>query len=155
AARRRPQPKKVDLVEVTGADSDTDERLQKRITKALDAPLDLFALDTQLTRIAGEGQFDRLGYEGFTQNGVAGIRVTAHDKSYGPPFLDLAVDLDGSGVATSDFSVGARVTFMDFANRGGEWRSDLLFGSSDLAATEFYQPIGQSRFFVAPYAFAS
>ena len=44
---------------------------------------------------------------------------------------------------------------MDFADRGGEWRNDLLFGSSNLAATEFYQPLGQSRFFVAPYAFAS
>lgn len=28
-------------------------------------------------------------------------------------------------------------------------------GPSDLAASEFYQPLGQSRFFVAPYAFAS
>ena len=54
-----------------------------------------------------------------------------------------------------DFSAGARVTFMDVAHRGGEWRNDLLFGSSNLAATEFYQPLGQSRFFVAPYAFAS
>jgi NTE family protein len=44
---------------------------------------------------------------------------------------------------------------MDIAHRGGEWRNDLLFGSSNLGATEFYQPLGQSRFFVAPYAFAS
>jgi NTE family protein len=58
-------------------------------------------------------------------------------------------------VAAFDFSAGARVTFMDFADRGGEWRSDLLFGSNNLAATEFYQPLGGSRFFVAPYAFAS
>ena len=112
-------------------------------------------LDTQLTRIAGEGQFDRLGYEGFTQNGVPALRVTAHEKSYGPPFVDLAVNVDGSGVAAFDFSAGARVTFMDVAHHGGEWRNDLLFGSSNLAATEFYQPLGQSRFFVAPYAFAS
>jgi NTE family protein len=44
---------------------------------------------------------------------------------------------------------------MDIAHRGGEWRNDLLFGSSNLAATEYYQPIAGSRFFVAPYAFAS
>jgi NTE family protein len=155
AARKHPQPEKIETVEVTGADSDTDSRIQHQLSKELRGPLDLTKLDTQLTRLAGEGQFDRLGYEGFTQNGVPALRVTTHDKSYGPPFVDLAVNVDGSGVAAFDFSAGARVTFMDIAHHGGEWRNDLLFGSSNLGATEFYQPIGESRFFVSPYAFAS
>ena len=151
ASRRR----RVEAVVVTGADSDTDARLQHKLSKALRGPINLSKVDTQLTRIAGVGQFDRLGYEGFTQNGVPALRVTTHDKSYGPPFVDLAVNVDGSGVAAFDFSAGARVTFMDVAHGGGEWRNDLLFGSSNLAATEFYQPLGASPFFVAPYAFAS
>ena len=154
-ARKHRQPRKVGTIEVTGADSDTDRRIEHRLDKALRGSVDLPRLDTQLTRIAGEGQFDRLGYEGFVQNGVPALRVTAHEKSYGPPFVDLAVNLDSSGVAAFDFSAGTRVTFMDFADRGGEWRTDLLFGSSNLAATEFYQPLGGSRIFVAPYAFAS
>jgi NTE family protein len=155
AARRHQPPDKIKVVEVTGADSDTDRRLQRRLSKALQGLLELPKLETQLTRIAGEGQFDRLGYEGFTQNGVPALRVTAHEKTYGPPFVDLAVNVNGSGVAAFDFSAGARVTFMDIAHHGGEWRNDLLFGSSNLGATEFYQPLGQSRFFVSPYAFAS
>jgi len=155
AARRRRAPDKIHAVEVAGADPDTDKRIEHRLSKAIQGPLNLSKLDTQLTRIAGEGQFDRLGYEGFTQNGVPALRVTTHDKSYGPPFVDLAVNVDGSGVAAFDFSAGARITFMDIAHRGGEWRNDFLFGSSNLGSTEFYQPLGQSRFFVSPYAFAS
>jgi NTE family protein len=155
AARRRQPADKITIVEVIGADSDTDSRLQQRISKALHGSLDLPKIETQLTRIAGEGQFDRLGYEGFMQNGVPALRVTAHEKTYGPPFVDLAVNVNGSGVAAFDFSAGARVTFMDIGHHGGEWRNDLLFGSSNLGATEFYQPLGQSRFFVSPYAFAS
>src|SRR5579863_5501001 len=154
-ARIRPQPQKVEAVEVTGADSDTDLRLKHRLEKTLKGPLNLPRVETQLTQIDGQGQFDRLGYEGFSQNGVPALRVTTHEKSYGPPFVDLAVNVDGSGVAAFDFSAGARVTFMDFADRGGEWRSDLLFGSSNLAATEFYQPVAGTHFFVAPYAFVS
>jgi NTE family protein len=154
-ARKHPRPQRVEKVEVVGADSDTNNRIQGELSKNIRGPLDLSALDTRLTRIAGDGQFDRLGYEGFTQSGVPGLRVTTHEKSYGPPFVDLAVNVDGSGVAAFDFSAGARVTFMDFADHGGEWRSDILFGSSNLAATEFYQPLAQSHFFVAPYAFAS
>jgi NTE family protein len=155
AARKHRPPDKIDRLEVAGADPDTNARIQHRLSKALQDSLDLSKLDTQLTRISGEGQFDRLGYEGFTQNGVPALRITTHEKSYGPPFVDLAVNVDGSGVAAFDFSAGARVTFMDIAHHGGEWRTDLLFGSSNLGATEFYQPLGQSRFFVSPYAFAS
>jgi NTE family protein len=155
AARKHRPAGKIDTLEVAGADPDTSARIQHRLSKALQDSLDLSKLDTQLTRISGEGQFDRLGYEGFTQNGVPALRITTHDKSYGPPFVDLAVNVDGSGVAAFDFSAGARVTFLDIAHHGGEWRNDLLFGSSNLGATELYQPLGQSRFFISPYAFAS
>ena len=155
AARKRKPFQKIDTIQVTGADSDTDRRIQQRLRKNLGKPLNFPALENQLTQIAGEGQFDRLGYEGFTQNGLPALRVTAHEKTYGPPFVDLAINVDGSGVAAFDFSAGARVTFMDILHRGGEWRNDLLFGSSNLGATEYYQPLGTTKFFVAPYAFAS
>jgi NTE family protein len=155
SARRHPQPKAVQSVAVEGADSDTDRRIEHRLRSDTKGSLNLSKLETQLTRIAGEGEFDRLGYEGFTQDGVPALRVTAHEKTYGPPFVDLAVNVDGSGVAAFDFSAGARITFMDVEHQGGEWRNDLLLGSSNLAATEFYQPLGNTHLFVAPYAFVS
>jgi len=154
-ARKRTPPKEVRSLVVEGADSDQDRRLAQSLNPFTHGPLDLPKLETQLTRIAGEGEFDRLGYEGFTQNGVPALRVTAHEKTYGPPFVDLAVNVGGSGVAAFDFSAGFRMTFMDVEHHGGEWRNDLLLGSSNLAATEFYQPLGNSHLFVAPYAFAS
>lgn len=154
-ARKHPAPGKIGNIEVTGADSATNKRIQHDLDKHDLGPLNVDKLDAQLTQIAGNGRFDRLGYEGFTQNGVPSLRVTAHEKSYGPPFVDFAINVDGSGVAAFDFSAGARVTFMDIAHEGGEWRNTLLFGSSNLAATEYYQPIAESPVFVAPYAFAS
>jgi len=154
-ARKLPAVKQVNLVEVKGADSDEDKRIARSLRPVTQGPLNLPKLETQLTRIAGEGEYDRLGYEGFVQNGVPGLRVTAHEKTYGPPFMDLAVNVNGSGVAAFDFSAGARITFMDVRHHGGEWRNDLLLGSSNLAATEFYQPLADTGFFVAPFAFAS
>lgn len=117
--------------------------------------MNLDRLDTRLTHITGDGQFDSLDYEGFVQNGVPGLRVVAHQKNYGPPFVDMVVNVDGSGVAAFGFSAGARITFMDVDHHSGEWRNDLLLGSSNLAASEFYQPLGNTHLFVAPYAFAS
>jgi len=154
-ARKKSPMKNVEKIVVAGADPDTSRRIENQLSRRLHGSIDLPTIEEQLTRIAGGGQFDRLGYEGFTQSGVPALRITAHEKTYGPPFIDLAVNVEGSGVAAFDFSAGARVTFMDLFHHGGEWRSDLLFGSSDLGATEYYQPLGQSRLFVAPYLFAS
>jgi NTE family protein len=154
-ARKRKPEKSADLLQVSGVGGDEQRHLQRRLQRLLHQPLNLDQLDTRLTRITGDGQFESLGYEGFVQNGVPGLRIVAQQKNYGPPFVDLAVDVDGSGVAAFDFAAGARVTFMDVEHHSGEWRNDLLLGSSNLAATEFYQPLGNTHLFVAPYAFAS
>ncbi len=154
-ARKRPAFNKVESVEVVGADADSNSRLQHRLGDRVQGSLNVSRVDKELTRIAGEGEFDRLGYEGFVENGIPRLRITAHEKTYGPPFIDLALNVDGSGVAAFDFSAGTRITFMDIAHHGGEWRTDLLFGSKDLGASEFYQPLFGTSFFVAPYAFAS
>ena len=154
-ARKRQPETSADVLQVSGVSGDEQRHLQRRLQRFLHQPLDLDQLDTRLTRITGDGQFESLGYEGFVQNGVAGLRVVAQPKNYGPPFVDLAVNVDGSGVAAFDFSAGARITFMDVEHHSGEWRNDLLLGSSNLAASEFYQPLGNTHLFVAPYAFAS
>jgi NTE family protein len=154
-ARKRQPETSADVLQVSGVSGDEQRHLQRRLQRFLHQPLDLDQLDTRLTRITGDGQFESLGYEGFVQNGVAGLRVVAQPKNYGPPFVDLAVNVDGSGVAAFDFSAGARITFLDVEHHSGEWRNDLLLGSSNLAASEFYQPLGNTHLFVAPYAFAS
>jgi NTE family protein len=155
AVRKRFPAKEAQSLVVEGGDPDTNHRIEQRLKSDTGAPLNLAKLETQLTRIAGQGEFDRLGYEGFTQEGVPALRITAHEKTYGPPFVDLAVNVDGSGVAAFNFSAGGRITFMDVEHHGGEWRNDLMLGSSNLAASEFYQPIAGTHFFMAPYAFAS
>ncbi len=154
-ARKQTSEESAAVLQVTGVSGDQQHYLEKRLQKTLHRPLDVPRLESRLTHIVGEGRFDSLGYEGFVQNGVPGLRIVAHEKTYGPPFIDLDVDVNGSGVAAFDFSAGARITFMDVEHHGAEWRNDLLLGSRNLAASEFYQPLGNSRFFVAPYAFAS
>jgi NTE family protein len=154
-ARKRKPEGSADILQISGVGGDEQRHLQRRLQRFLNQPLNLDQLDTRLTRITGDGQFEGMDYEGFVQNGVPGLRIVAHQKNYGPPFVELAVNVDGSGVAAFDFSAGARITFMDVEHHGGEWRNDLLLGSSNLAASEFYQPLGNTRLFVAPYAFAS
>jgi NTE family protein len=155
AARKGSSPQTVAKIVVTGSAPDTDRRIEHRLNKALHGTLNIPKLDMQLSRIDGEGEFDSIGYESLVENGVPELRVIAHEKPYGPPFVDFAVNVEGSGVAAFDFSAGARVTFMDVGHHGGEWRNDFLLGSSNLGRTEFFQPILGSHFFFSSYAFAS
>ncbi len=152
-ARKRTAPTTVAALEVTGTSPSEEQRLGKEFKKFVNTRLDTRLLETRLTQTAGEGKFDRLGYEGFVRNDAPGLRIWAHEKTYGPPFLDLALNVSGSGVGQFDFAAGARLTFMDVNHHGGEWRSDVLLGSSSRAATEFYQPLGATRLFIAPYLF--
>lgn len=151
--RRRTRPDRVNSVQVVGSSPSEEGRLEKRLGKFTNKQLNTERLERELTRIAGEGKFDRLAYIGYQRDDAPALRIIAHEKTYGPPFLDFAVNVNGSGVGNFDFTTGARVTFMDVHHWGGEWRSDLLLGSSSRAATEFYQPLKGSHFFVAPYLF--
>ena len=152
-ARKRAPEKRADVLQIAGANGREQQELEQKLDKYLHTTLDTRRLERDLTQITGEGRFDSLGYEGFVQGSTSGLRINAHEKSYGPPFIDLAVNANGTGVGAFDFATGFRVLFMDVWHHRGEWRSDLLLGSSDLVATEFYQPLGQSRFFVSPYTF--
>jgi len=42
---------------------------------------------------------------------------------------------------------------LDVGGRGGELRSDVVLGGTNFLSTELYQPLGSSRFFIAPRAF--
>jgi NTE family protein len=152
-ARKRAPETSAHALEITGATGREQQQLRHRLKKYLNTNLDTARLATDLTRITGEGRFDSLGYEALAQGATDGLRINAHEKTYGPPFVDLAVNVSGSGVGDFNFATGVRVLFMDVRHHGGEWRSDLLLGSTDVVATEFYQPLWESRFFVSPYTF--
>ncbi len=154
-ARRRKPDLSVDAVEVAGIapDQSNADRLERRMLPLTEDNLSEPKVAARLTHIVGEGRFDSLGYELVHTDGAQALRVLAHEKNYGPPFLDLAVNVNGNGVGQFDFSAGVRATFMDVAHRGGELRADLLLGSTNLIAGELYQPIGNSHFFVVPSVF--
>ena len=44
------------------------------------------------------------------------------------------------------------MTIFDVGRYGTEWRNDLILGSNTLLATEYYRPLGKSKFFIAPRA---
>src|SRR5271154_5829940 len=150
AARRRQTPKP-EFVEVAGTDSHSAEAIQKDFQPAINQSINTEEIQKTILDIQGDGRYASLNYTMVDKNGTPGLLVTADEKSYAPPIIRPQVTLDGSQYNNVLFSIGARITFLNFGSYGSELRNDVIFGSEYGLHTEFYHPLRVgSHWFVAP-----
>ncbi|AKJ29315.1 patatin-like phospholipase family protein [Caldimonas brevitalea] len=108
-------------------------------------------LDGDMRRLFGTGDFEHVSYQLLEEPGRRILAVEAVEKSWGPNYLRLGVGLssDFRGDAYFNLLASLRKTWMN--QLGGEWRVDLQAGRTNRFATEFYQPLEESRtLFLAP-----
>ena len=140
------------FVEVRGVSGESTKELQTYLQPLVGKPVDPTATDSILNRLTGSGRFDSADYWLAEENGQTGLIVNMHEKSYGPPFLQLGFDLDGSEPDYVTFTQAARFTFMGIAGYRSEWRTDVNFGNTYGVASELWKPFTPlGRWFVAPH----
>ena len=100
----------------------------------------------------GTGRFETLNYAWVRENEKTGLLIRAQEKSYGPPFLDLGLLINNTATDDAEVNLLGRLTFQDLGRANAEWRTDFSLGSRMLIGTEYFHPLGESRFFVAPAA---
>lgn len=144
---------------IEGRNSDAVETIEEKINgKYTNQPLDDKKQDElakDLTQLTGTGRFSALGYDITNREGRNGLRINlnrADERIEKPARLELGFDVNSFETDTVNFNVKARLTFFDVGRYGSEWRNDFSIGSNTLLATEYYRPIGESKFFVAPRA---
>jgi NTE family protein len=116
-------------------------------------PIDPQVLDQDMRRIFGTGDFEHVSYRLIEEPGRRILSVDAAEKSYGPTYLRLGLNLstDFRGDAFFNLLGSLRMTWLN--SLGGEWRSDVQIGRDNRVSTEFYQPLEASQtFFVVPRA---
>jgi NTE family protein len=149
-ARRRQAPKP-EFVEVAGTDSHSAKAIQKDFQPAVNQPINSEGIQKTILDIQGDGRYSSLNYTMVDKNGEPGLRITANEKSYAPPIVRPQITLDGSQYNNVLFSIGGRITFLNFGSYGSELRNDVIFGSEYGVHTEYYHPIRvDSNWFVAP-----
>jgi NTE family protein len=79
-----------------------------------------------------------------------GIKIFWDKKPEGPPYLLLGTEVvaSTSNVTRSIFDV--RFVDQNFGGYGSELRSDIRMGYLTQIGTEYYRPLGTSRFFIQP-----
>ncbi|MEM8933227.1 MAG: BamA/TamA family outer membrane protein, partial [Acidobacteriota bacterium] len=159
AARPAPPPVPTTLEFVTfrGNERVDDRIIEARLDLQPGQPLDLTAIEANLGRLFGLGDFSavemaletRTADDGMIEHGVV---LDLVEKDWGPNYLrgglTLESGFEGEGL---DFGLLVNLTMTHLNARAGEWRNDLRVGRQQLLLSELYQPLDfGGRFFVAP-----
>lgn len=144
-----------EALEITGVPESAQTRLRYRLKDHLGRPLEPEKLESDLTRITGQGRYDGLEYTilpGAGQSNQNILLINVKERFFAPPTLNLGLELEGSDVDQIDFTIGGRLTVYDLGKYGAEWRSDLKLGLNNRFATEYFYPLATNGFFFAPRA---
>ena len=114
--------------------------------------LDPARLQRDFDRIYGLEEFERVSFElQPTAPGHADLTLVATAKSWGPNYLNFALNLEDDFRGDATYSLGARYTMRALNSLGAEWRNEVLVGEPIRLFSEFYQPLDTGgRLFVAP-----
>ena len=153
-ARRRSAPPAVTRVVVEGLPPVETRSVQALLNeRLLGKPLDREILEDAILRISGTDRYEIIQYS--FRGAADGTELLVHvtPKSYGPPFLLPAIDVQN--IDSSSFSIGLRLRLAvyDTPVRNSEVRFDVGVGSNQTAAIELYKRLGHRGFFVSPRAY--
>ncbi len=144
-----------DSIHITGVTGEKQEALADQLEKFSGRQLNDRELESTLTRITGQGRYQSLDYN-LVPNpdnpDKASLEIRAIEKTHAPPTIHTAFEIDGSDINAINFTIGTRVTLYDVGGYGSEWRNDVRIGFGNLIATEYFRPIGENGFFIAPRA---
>ncbi len=124
--------------------------IRRRMATRPGERLKIETLRADLERLYGIGLFDSIGFELEEVEGKILLVIDAKQKSWGPNFLRLGLNLRDDFRGSTGFDVGVRHTATAVNRWGAEWRTDVRLGENQRFETELYQPFGHGRWFVAP-----
>ena len=139
------------FVRVEGTDPKSAAHLEAFLQPLVGEPIDTAEIDHLLTRLTGIGKYDAANYRLTTEDGKAGLIVTAHEITYAPPTLRIGFEVDGSESNDVTFTQLIQLTFMDVAGFRSEWRNNFQFGNTYGVQSELYRPFNTTtKWFFAP-----
>ncbi|HSE39284.1 MAG TPA: patatin-like phospholipase family protein, partial [Acidobacteriota bacterium] len=145
-----PEPQ---FITVAGTTPSASREIEHTLKEFVDQPINIPALNKELTQIWGRGRYLAVGYRMTEVNEQPGLLIHTSEKAYAPPFLNLALEMNNTRADVLDVNLRGRATFFDFLSEGSEIRLDASIGSELSLGAEYFYLIDQTHFFLAPYAF--
>jgi NTE family protein len=140
------------FVEVRGTNPKSSAEAARFLQPLKGKPIDVPSMEERFNQLTGIGKFDSVDYWLADENGQTGLVVFVHEKTYGPPTLQLGSETDGSEPKDVTVTLAGRLTFHNVAGYRSEWRTDFAFGNNYSLSSELYRPFSsRSKWFFAPH----
>jgi NTE family protein len=138
-------------VEIAGQRRVSAEAIVQTMQTQAGQPLDLDALDLDMRRIYGSGDFESVRPELRDSGGTQTLVVNVTEKGWGPQYLRLGLSLSSDLGADAQFNFYGQLRSTWLNSFGAEWRNDVVLGNDVVLASRFYQPLSPNqRWFVEP-----
>lgn len=139
------------FVEVAGVSPEIAKSIAEDMSELKDKPVDTAQLDEALLKLNGLGAFSSVTYAMVEKDGKPGLQINAEPKPYSPPIVRPLISINGADYNEVFFTMGARITFLNFGGFRREWRNDVMVGTQYQLTSEYYRPLSvTSPWFVAP-----
>lgn len=150
--RANPEALRVSAITVSGNRRVSEAVIRGRIQSQPDALLDRTAVERDLRRIYGLGEFEQVQFKlKPAADGTSELNYALKEKPWGPLYLKYGLVLQSDFDKDAEWAMLLNVTRMSLNELGAEWRNELQFGSRQDLLSEFYQPLDlHGFFFVAP-----
>ncbi len=139
----------VDAVVIAGLQKVNPETVRRYLQQQVDQPLDTQGLNRDLLRAYGDGYYERVDYALLRQRERNVLRIMPTEKSWGPDYIRLGLNLNSSLSGGSTYSLRAAYQKTWLNSLGGELLFSGELGSDTGLAADWYQPLDPAqRFFV-------
>ena len=140
------------FVKFEGVVKSDEQRMEATLAGHVGRPLDIPALELDLSELSGLDRYETVGWRLVAnESGEVGLLVRARQKPNAPPFLMLGFFLENTTSDSFGVSLSARYLNFDLPFSGAELRVDGTVGSDPFLGMEWYQPLGKTPLFFAPY----
>ena len=143
------QPVVVDAIEIEGLRTVSRSAVTRHVGQKVGEPLDVANLNRDLLRTYGDGYYERVDYS-MTREGERNVlRVLPVEKSWGPDYVRLGLNLNSTINGRSSFSLRAAYQKTWLNELGGELLFTGELGTNTGVGVDFYQPLDAAqRYFV-------
>jgi NTE family protein len=141
----------IEFVKVENHSKLDDTVLTNPFEPLIGKQLDYATLRRSVEELYGWNIFESVRYEVIREDGRQGLLLHVTEKSWGPNYVQLGMNLATDFDGDSSWNIGASVLKTALNRYAGELRLAGQIGDSPLAFAEFYQPFRRDlRYFISP-----
>ncbi len=151
---RETTPPVIDFIKLDNQSRISDAVIMARLHVKTGELLDVQALERDIGIIYGLELFENVAYDVVEEDGRKGLIIHAKERSWGPNYLQLGLEIGDNFKGDSTYNIGAAYTRTAINRLNGEWRTAVQIGEIPGISTGIFQPLDvDSRYFIHPRLF--